>query len=314
MIELVMESYFRPLSLPDALAALAARPLLPRLPPPWEPRAGSTDYYPARVIHTPDEAVLDITALPGLRRIEARADHWWIPCLTTWTDIVETSLPPIFDGLKQAARQVGGVQIQDAGTLAGNVCNASPAADGVPCLLAMEATAEMISTAGIRTMPLADFVLGSRQTARRPDELLLGLHIPRTHEAVGSVFQKLGARHYLVISIAMIAAVIPRKADRRITRARIAVGSCAAAAERLPVLEAALIGTRGDTLTIRDEHLTPLARQTTSARRSGIGARQLAPSRDARWRYEIRCRRSDAASTRGTIKAWHSARCTLSHT
>ena len=85
-------------------AALAAR-----LPPPCVPLAGGTDYYPARVIHTPDEAVLNITALPRLRRIEARADHWWIPCLTTWTDTIETSLPPIFDSLKQAARQVGGV-------------------------------------------------------------------------------------------------------------------------------------------------------------------------------------------------------------
>jgi CO/xanthine dehydrogenase FAD-binding subunit len=271
-----MESYFRPSSLSDALAALAARHLLPRLAPPWVPLAGGTDYYPARVVYTPDEAVLDITALPGLRRIEARADHWWIPCLTTWTDIIETTLPPIFDGLKQAARQVGGVQIQNAGTLAGNVCNASPAADGVPCLLAMEATVELASTAGIRTMPLADFVLGSRQTVRRPDELLLGLRIPRRHEKAGSVFLKLGARHYLVISIAMVAAVITREADGRITRARIAVGSCAAAAQRLPALEAALIGTRGDTMTILDEHLAPLTpindiRATAAYRRQAVG-------------------------------------------
>jgi CO/xanthine dehydrogenase FAD-binding subunit len=271
-----MESYFRPSSLPDALAALAARPLLPRLASPWVPLAGGTDYYPARVVHTPDEAVLDINALPSLRRIEARADHWWIPCLTTWTDIIETSLPSIFDCLKQAARQVGGVQIQNAGTLAGNVCNASPAADGVPCLLAMEATVELASTAGIRTLPLADFVLGSRQTARRPNELLMGLRIPRMHETAGSVFLKLGARHYLVIAIAMVAAVITRKADRRITRARIAVGSCAAAAQRLPALEAALIGTHGDPLTILDEHLTPLApiddiRATAAYRHQAVG-------------------------------------------
>src|ERR1700712_5073905 len=127
-----MGSYFRPQSLPDALASLARRSSL-------LPLAGGTDYYPTRVTQLPDDAILDITALPNLRQIEARADHWWIPCLTTWADIIQTPLPPIFNGLKQAARQVGGVQIQNVGTLAGNVCNASPAADGIAWLLAMEA-------------------------------------------------------------------------------------------------------------------------------------------------------------------------------
>lgn len=244
-----MGAYYRPLSLPDALAALAARP--------WMPLAGGTDYYPARVIETPDDAVLDITALPELRQIEARPDHWWIPCLATWTDIIEAKLPPMFDGLKQAACQVGGLQIQNAGTLAGNVCNASPAADGIPCLLALEATVELASTNGTRIMPLADLLKGSRKTGRQLDELLLGFRIPRTAETAQSSFLKLGARRYLVISIAMLATVITRSAEGRITLARIAVGSCSATAQRLPALEAALIGTTGDT--ILDEHLAPLS-------------------------------------------------------
>lgn len=267
-----MGSYFRPSSLPDALAALAARPSLP----PMVPLAGGTDFYPSRVVQTPDEAVLDIAALPGLRRIEARADHWWIPCLATWTDIIETTLPPVFDGLKQAARQVGGVQIQNAGTLAGNVCNASPAADGIPCLLVLQASVELASAAGTRILPLADFLQGPRKTARRPDELMLGLRIPRLDETAQSVFLKLGARRYLVISIAMVAAVLMRAADGRIARARIAVGSCSATAQRLPALEAALIGTVGDTLTILDEHLAPLSpigdiRATAAYRRQAVG-------------------------------------------
>jgi CO/xanthine dehydrogenase FAD-binding subunit len=250
-----MGNYFRPSRLPDALAALAARPLLP----PLIPLAGATDHFPSRVVHAPDEAILDISALPGLRRIEARADHWWIPCLATWTDIVDTPLPPVFDGLKQAARQVGGVQIQNAGTLAGNVCNASPAADGIPCLLALQASVELASTTGTRILDLPDFLLGARKTARRPDELLLGLRIPHANESARSTFLKLGARRYLIISIAMVAAVITRAADGRIARASIAVGSCSATAQRLPALEAALTGTFGDTVTIQDEHLAPLS-------------------------------------------------------
>ena len=264
-----MERYFRPSSLPDALAALAARPFL-------TPLAGGTDFYPSRVVHTPDEAVLDITALPGLCRIEPRADHWWIPCLATWTDIVGTALPPVFDGLKQAARQVGGVQIQNAGTLAGNICNASPAADGIPCLLALDASVELASTVGNRVLPLAEFLLGSRKTARRPDELLLGIRIPRADETARSVFLKLGARRYLVISIAMVAAVIARTEDGRIARVRIAVGSCAATAIRLPALEASLTGTYGDIAIIQDVHLAPLSpigdiRATASYRRQAVG-------------------------------------------
>jgi CO/xanthine dehydrogenase FAD-binding subunit len=264
-----MGSYFRPSSLPDALAALAARspPVLV---------AGGTDHYPIRAVHTPDEAILDITALPGLRQIEVRADHWWIPCLATWTDMIEAALPPVFDGLKLAARQVGGVQIQNVGTLAGNVCNASPAADGIPCLLALEASVELASLSGSRILPLADFLQGPRQTARRPDELVLGLRIPRRDETARSVFLKLGARRYLIISIAMVAAVITRAADGRIARARIAVGSCSATAQRLPALEAGLIGTVGDTLTILDEHLAPLSpigdiRATALYRRHAVG-------------------------------------------
>ena len=264
-----MGSYFRPSSLPDALAALAARPIL-------TPIAGGTDFYPSRIVHTPDEAVLDITALPGLRRIESRGDHWWIPCLTTWTDIIETTLPPVFDGLKQAARQVGGMQIQNVGTLAGNLCNASPAADGIPCLLALDAKVELASTTGTRIMSLTDFLLAPRKTARQPNELLLGLRIPRTDETAQSVFLKLGARRYLVISIAMVAAVIARSMDGRITQVQIAVGSCAATAQRLPALEAALTGTFGDTLTIHDDHLAPLApigdiRATAAYRRHSVG-------------------------------------------
>lgn len=130
-----MGSYSRPPTLSNTLAALAARPSTS----PLRLLAGGTDYFPAQILQTADDAILDISRLPGLRGIQERPDHWWIPCLTTWTDIIEATLPPVFGALQQAARQVGGAQIQNVATLAGNVCNASPAADGIPCLLALEA-------------------------------------------------------------------------------------------------------------------------------------------------------------------------------
>jgi CO/xanthine dehydrogenase FAD-binding subunit len=132
----------------------------------------------------------------------------------------------------------------------------------------------LASVTGTRTLPLHDFLLGPRNTARRPDELLLGFRIPRAHETARSTFLKVGARRYLVISIASVAAVIARDPDHRITYARIAVGSCAATAQRLPVLEQALIGTTGDLPAILD--LTPLApiddiRATAAYRRHATG-------------------------------------------
>lgn len=160
---------------------------------------------------------------------------------TTWTQVAAADLPPCFDALKQAAREVGSIQIQNAGTVAGNICNASPAADGVPPLLALDAMVELMSGAGVRRLPLGDFITGYRRTARRPDELVTAILVPRTIERGRSVFLKLGARKYLVISIAMVAAIVETDAGQ-VTQARIAVGACSAVAQRMPALEAALLG------------------------------------------------------------------------
>jgi CO/xanthine dehydrogenase FAD-binding subunit len=228
-----MAQYVRPESLEDALAILADAPLTIL--------AGGTDYYPAHVGKPLDDDLLDITGIDDLRGISNGADGWRIGATTTWTDVIEADLPPLFDGLKLAAREVGGVQIQNAGTLAGNLCNASPAADGVPPLLSLNAEVELAGSRGIRRLPLGEFVLGNRHTARQPDELLTALHIPKAADDAVSTFLKLGARKYLVISIAMVAVVI-EPANGAVGSARVAVGSCSAVAQRLPDVEAALEG------------------------------------------------------------------------
>ena len=246
--------YLRPGRLEEAVAALADGS--------YTVLAGGTDFYPARVGRAVTESVLDITALEDLRGIHEDDDGYHIGALTTWTDILRKPLPPLFDGLKLAAREVGGVQIQNAGTLCGNLCNASPAADGVPPLLAMEASVELAAAAGYRRIALNDFVLGNRQTARRPDELVVALHLPKASEAAQSTFLKLGARKYLVISIAMVALVLDFDADGAVAEARVAVGSCSARAQRLPAVEAALTGQAFDgnlTTRIGEEQFEPLA-------------------------------------------------------
>lgn len=231
-------SYYRPASVAEAVQALAHR-----APggAPWVVISGGTDVFPARVGRAFTEPMLDVSGLQDLRGIRDRSDGYEIGARTTWSDLLRADLPPLFDGLKLAAREVGGVQIQNAGTLAGNVCNASPAADGVPPLLAMDAEVVMASSRGVRTLPLDRFVLGNRKTALAPDELVTALRIPKPRGETRSGFLKLGSRKYLVISIVMAAAVIEVDAGR-VTGAKVAVGACSPVARRLPALEAALAG------------------------------------------------------------------------
>jgi CO/xanthine dehydrogenase FAD-binding subunit len=243
-----MGVYLRPHRLEEALSVLAR---------PHTVLAGGTDFYPARVGRAIDEDVLDIGGIEVLRGITAGATGWRLGATTTWSALLEADLPPVFDGLKQAAREVGGRQIQNAGTLAGNICNASPAADGVPALLALDAEVEIAGSTA-RRLPLRQFITGVRRTALAPGELVVAIHVPR-HEAE-SAFLKLGARRYLVISIAMAAATL-EFTDGRVAAARVAVGACSPVAERLPALEQALIGAPRDQLADRVDaaQLAPLS-------------------------------------------------------
>ncbi len=233
-----MIRYHRPATLDEALAIRAADDV--------QLLAGGTDVYPAfatrRAWGDPaHKAVLDISALGELRGISDEADHWRLGALTTWTDLIRSDLPPLFDGYRMAAREVGAAQVQNRGTLAGNVCTASPAGDGIPCLLALDALVELTSMRGIRRASVSDFVAGYRATDLAADEIVTAILVPKT--AGEGRFIKLGARRYLVISIVMVAAVIEVRADVVIS-ARIAVGSCSAVARRLTALELALAGQR----------------------------------------------------------------------
>lgn len=235
-----MTRYLRPRTLEEALALRAASPALAIL-------AGGTDVYPVRTHraawfepHSRD--MLDLSAVPELGGIIAGAEGTRIGATATWSAIADATLPPAFDALKQASRQIGGLQIQNRGTVGGNLCNASPAADGVPPLLALDAQVELASLRGRRRLPLAEFVLGNRRTALASDEILVALHVPPQAETARSTFLKLGARAYLVISIASVAAVIATDAAGRIASVTIALGACSAAPQRLTGLEERLVG------------------------------------------------------------------------
>jgi CO/xanthine dehydrogenase FAD-binding subunit len=207
------------------------------------PLAGGTDYYAARVGRLPQGHLVDVAGIEELRGISRTADGGWrIGGATTWTAVLRANLPPAFHALRLAAREVGGVQVQNTGTVAGNLCNASPAADGVPPLLALDASVELRHRDGERTLPLARFLLGPRRTALRPGELLTAVLVPPAAASGHSSFAKIGARRYLLISIVMVAANVELDADRRLRRVAVSVGACSPVATRLPRLEHRLQG------------------------------------------------------------------------
>jgi CO/xanthine dehydrogenase FAD-binding subunit len=226
--------YAKPENLDEALALLGEAP--------WKILAGGTDFYPALGSKPLADNVLDINGLTELAGIADDASHVVIGARTTWADLIRHPLPPAFDALKQAAREVGSVQIQNVASVAGNLCNASPAADGVPALLTLDAEVELRSHGGQRRLGIGDFILGNRRTAMRAGEMVTAIRIPRSATAGSSRFLKLGARRYLVISIAMAAARVVVAENGRIEQAAIAVGACSAVAQRLVGLEQSLVG------------------------------------------------------------------------
>lgn len=229
--------YAKPTTVDEALALLGEDR--------WRILAGGTDFYPAQGNKPFRDNILDINALTALRGIAESEAHWRVGARTTWTDLVRQPLPAAFDALKAAARDVGSVQIQNVASIAGNLCNASPAADGVPALLVLDADVELRSAKATRHLPLGEFILGNRRTALASGEMVTAIRIPKPAAAGTSAFVKLGARRYLVISIAMAAARLVVD-DGAVAEAAIAVGACSAVARRLAGVEAALLGLPAD--------------------------------------------------------------------
>ncbi len=183
--------YLRPRTLNEAVDALGE--------PGAQVLAGGTDFYPAlgeRWISTP---VVDITAVREIKGIAREKDYFRIGGGTTWTKVLQTPLPQCFDALKSAAREIGSVQIQNRGTVAGNLCNASPAADSVPPLLALDAEVELASSSGTRRVPLAEFIVGNRKTLRAAGEILTAVIVPRTVEACSVRAQRLTALEQVLL-------------------------------------------------------------------------------------------------------------------
>ena len=221
-------SCLRPRTLADALSML-------RDEGPLTPLAGCTDLYVGLQFGTlRDQRFIDLWPLAELRGISSERSLLRIGSLTTFSELIQSPLVrrrlPM---LVAASREVGGRQIQNRGTIGGNIANASPAGDALPVLAVCDAVVVLQSAAGERRIPFSQFYTGYRASVRRPDELIAALEIAKVEGT--QYWRKVGTRRAQAISKVMCAAV-------RGPAVRVALGSVAPTVIRLPKTEGVLTG------------------------------------------------------------------------
>jgi len=254
-----------PRSLDDALRLLRAEG-------PLVPLAGGTDVYVGLHFGTlSGRRFLDLWGVSGLRGIRRRGDTLVIGALATYTDLIESSLVRrLLPILAEASRWVGSIQIQNRGTLGGNLANASPAGDTLPVLAVAEATVVLRSVDGERRVPFTGFYTGYRQTVMRPDELIVAVEVPRVPGR--QWFRKVGTRAAQAISKVVMAAV-------RAPRPRIALGSVAPTVVRAARTEEVLAsgGTLAEAQTALMDEIQPIDDlRSTAVYRRRVAANLLA--------------------------------------
>ena len=197
------------------------------------PLAGCTDLYVAVNFGTlTGSRFMDLWPLTPLRRITASNDTLIIGALATYTEIIKSRhVRKLLPMLVESARQIGGPQIQNRGTIGGNIANASPAGDSLPVLSATDAVVVLRSATAERRVAFTEFYTGYRASVRKPDELIVAVEIPKQNGT--QWFRKVGTRAAQAISKVVMAAV-------RDERPRIAIGSVAPTIVRAPRTEAAL--------------------------------------------------------------------------
>lgn len=194
----------------------------------WKPFAGGTDLMVLlEAGKLPHKNYVNIWNLKELRGIEVTDHHVTLGALTTYTEVQEHPvLREEFPMLCQAAKETGGIAIQNRGTLGGNIVNASPAADSPPALMAYDAELELISKVGERKIPYSRFHTQYKQMDIHPDELLRAIHLPRNTKHLTHYYRKVGTRKAQAISKVCIAAAGAIE-NESFNHVRIALGSVA---------------------------------------------------------------------------------------
>lgn len=211
-----------PLELDEALELMA------RAPGEWKPFAGGTDLMVLlEQGKLPHKKFVSVWRLPELRGIATTDHHVTLGAMTTYSQIQSSVvLQREFPLLCRAARETGGVATQNRGTLAGNIANASPAADSPPALLVYDAELELVSADRTRWVPYTDFHLGYKKMDIRPDELIRRIRLPRRKAGWRQYYRKVGTRRAQAISKLCFAGTALVE-NGNIKDVRIALGSVA---------------------------------------------------------------------------------------
>jgi len=249
---------------------------------PLTPLAGCTDVYVNLQFGTAREKrFIDLWPLAELRGISGQKETLRIGALATYSDIIASPLVrrhlPM---LVAAAREIGGKQIQNRGTLGGNIANASPAGDALPVLAAADAAIVLTSADEERRVPVTSFFTGYRKTERREDELITAIDVPRVEGK--QWWRKVGTRRAQAISKVMMAAVRPfdsRSLAQGKGLVRLAVGSVAPTVLRLRRTEQALSAgaTLDEATRVLHEEIAPIDDlRSTAGYRRRVAANLLA--------------------------------------
>lgn len=231
--------YFRAPTVQEALAKLAEEPRRRVI-------CGATDAFADISLVPARSAWVDISRIDALRRIE-RCDGWArIGAASSWESIARTAWLPA--ALRDAAAAVGSLQIRLQGSIGGNLCHASPVADGVPPLLSLDAQVELASVRGVRRLPLQEFLLGSGRIALKADELLVAVLFALPSEADRTAFVKCTNRDGSALAVVSAAVRLRMSAVNTIEAAAVAVGGASEVPLRMPALEASLQGRRAEAL------------------------------------------------------------------
>jgi carbon-monoxide dehydrogenase medium subunit len=224
--------------------------------------------------------LLYVGRVEALRGIEVDGQTRLGALTTHWELMTDPRVSSAHAALVEAAATVGGRQTQNVGTVAGNVVNASPAADLLPPLLVANAAVALASSSGSRELPLADFLLGRKQTARAPQELVTAVSLERPAERTGEVYVKVARRRAMEVAVVGLAARLAFATDGTVSDARIALCSVAPTPYRATEVETLLAGTTldDDALAAAGEALTRSAAPIDDPRASAAYRRRvLAP-------------------------------------
>jgi carbon-monoxide dehydrogenase medium subunit len=203
-----------------------------------KPIAGGTDLLPLiRDKAIAVEDIVDIQGLHELKGITIEDGALRIGALTTLTEVLESPLvAEKAPALREAVAHIGSVQTRNQGTLTGNLCNASPAADSAPALMVLRAQARVSSARGSRKVPVEELFAGPKMNSLGKDELVTEILIPRIPPGSGAAFEKLGRRKGITLAVVNAAAYIAMD-GKKCVDARIALGAIAATPIRLPEVE-----------------------------------------------------------------------------